>query len=212
MLLRMYCKHAIKVGLSMELIDMTPYEPDGIRTATLRLAGDSPYGRLKTESGVHRLSRVSPFDQADRRQTSFASVEVIPEAREAKLVVDPKEIEAWTCCGGGPGGQHVNKRETVACFRHIPTGISVRCQNERSQAANKVAAMGLLMAKLAKKLDEDRRTEEAKSRDAAPRAAFGGRHARTYVLSQRPAIHDHRTGKSTSQVDDVLNGDLSDLL
>jgi len=211
MLLRMYSKRVCKLGLSAEFVDMTDNDPDGIKSATLKITGDCPFGQFKREAGIHRLSRVSPFDQADRRQTSFASVEVIPDIQKSVLTVDEDDLECWTCCGGGPGGQNVNRRHTVACVKHIPTGIMVRCQNERSQEANKVIAMELLMAKLERKFNEEREAAEASLKKALPQPKFGGTQARSYILSQHPMVKDHRTDKEVLDIDAVLDGDLDDL-
>lgn len=213
MLLRMYAKRISKLNLEAEFIDFVPNKPDGIKTVTLKVTGERPFGKLKAEAGIHRLSRVSPFDQADRRQTSFAAVEIVPEANESKgLVVDPKDLETWTCCGGGPGGQNVNKRETVVNIKHLPTGISVRCQNERTQEANKAIAMELLLAKLEKKMRQEDEAKFAAMKEMAPKAAFGNEYRRTYVLSQNLGIHDHLTGKSTTEVKEVLDGDFDDIV
>jgi peptide chain release factor 2 len=212
MLLRMYAKRVAKLGLSAEFVDFSPNEPDGIKTAVLRIEGDNAFGRLKDETGVHRLSRVSPFDQADRRQTSFAAVEVVPEAaRTEGDVMEDKDLEIDFCCGGGPGGQNVNKRETTCVIKHVPTGLGVRCQNERTQEANKAMALELLRAKLLKRKkqqEEDANRLAAKSR---PQASFGNEYRRTYVLSQHPRCDCHMTGNSTLRVWDVLDGDFEGL-
>jgi peptide chain release factor 2 len=209
MLLRMYVKWADKAGLEPSLLDISYHEPDGINSATIRVSGELAFGHLKDESGVHRLSRVSPFDQADRRQTSFAAVEVIPEAPpEDELVLDPKDLEVTYCCGSGPGGQKINKTEVVAQVKHLPTGIMVRSQECRSQQENKRVALQILASKLRRLREAERDEEAAKQKALAPKAAFGNSYRRTYVLSQHPAIHDHKTDKSTTAVDSVLNGDL----
>ncbi len=212
MLMRMYVKMADRLGLGTTMIDVAPHEPDGINSVTIMVIGEA-YGRFKHEVGVHRLSRVSPFDQADRRQTSFASVDVVAEAPpEVDFAIDPKDIEVSYCCGGGPGGQAINKTEVVAKVKHLPTGIIVRSQESRVQQRNKEIALGILKSKLIKLRDEERDAEAAKQKELAPKAAFGGQHLRSYVLSQHPAIHDHRTGKSTMRIGDVLDGDLDDLV
>jgi peptide chain release factor 2 len=212
MLLRMYAKMVDKLGFEASLMDVAYHEPDGINYATIKVTG-AAYGRFKHEAGVHRLSRVSPFDQADRRQTSFAAVEVTPEAPpEVEFQIDPKEIEVDYCCGGGPGGQKINKTEVVAQVKHLPTGITVRCQETRVQQRNKEIALLILKSKLVQRRDAEREAEAAKQKELAPKAAFGGQQLRSYVLSQHPAVHDHRTGKSTTRTDDVLNGDLDDLV
>lgn len=213
MLLRMYSKHCAKLGLTAEFIDFVPNEPDGIKTVTIRVEGERAYGRLKDEAGVHRLSRVSPFDQADRRQTSFAAVEITAEAERTEVdIMLEKDLDVTTCCGGGPGGQNVNKRETTVVIKHLPTGIQVRCQNERTQETNKAVALELLRAKLMKRKRLEEEAEANRLKKAAPKAAFGNEYRRTYVLSQHPGVHDHLTDKSTTQVQDVLNGHLEELV
>lgn len=211
MLLRMYAKMANKLGLTAILVDVDYHDPDGINFATLKIAG-SAYGHFKFESGVHRLSRVSPFDQADRRQTSFAAVDVVPESPpDAEFVLNPKDLDVYYTCGTGPGGQAINKTEVVAVVKHIPTGIIVRSQETRSQQQNKQVALDILRSKLIKRREEELEAEAEKQKGATKAAAFGGQALRSYVLSQHPAVHDHRTGNSTSRVDDVLDGDLGDL-
>lgn len=213
MLLRMYSKRISKLGLQAEFIDFVENEPDGIKTVTLKVEGHLAFGHLKDEPGIYRLSRVSPYDQADRRQTSFAAIEVTPEAEEKDdEVMKVRDLDIWTCCGGGPGGQNVNKRETTVVIKHLPTGVSVRCQNERSQDANKAVALELLRAKLVKRRAAEEEVELLKQKAAAPKAAFGNEYRRTFVLSQHPGVHDHLTGKSTTRTQDVLDGDFEDIV
>lgn len=213
MLLRMYSKMASKRGLVATLIDIVYHDPDGINVATIKFDGPMAYGKVRWEVGVHRLSRVSPFDQADRRQTSFAAVEVTPEAPpEAEFALDPKELDVYYTCGTGPGGQAINKTEVVAVVKHIPTGIIVRSQECRSQQQNKVVALGILTSKLIKLRDEEREAQARGQKKAVKQAAFGGQALRSYVLSQHPAVHDHRSGRSTMRVGDVMDGDLDDLV
>lgn len=212
MLLRMYAKMASKRELVATIVDIVYHEPDGINSATLKFDGPMAYAKLKYESGVHRLSRVSPFDQADRRQTSFALVETIPEAPpEEEFDLDPKELDVYYTCGTGPGGQSINTTEVVAVVKHIPTGIIVRSQECRSQQQNKIVAMGILRSKLLRRREEERDLEASKLKKAAPKAAFGCQALRTYVLSQHPMVKDHRTGREVFDVDSVLDGDLENL-
>jgi peptide chain release factor 2 len=213
MLLRMYDKALHKMGLEHECAYLDATDDGGIRTVTLRVLGAS-YGRLRGESGVHRLSRVSPFDQADRRQTSFAKVEVIPES-EAKVLdvdvdvdVEEEDIETKACRGGGPGGQAINKKASVIMMKHKPTGIVVRCQDGRSQNHNRQVALALLKSKLAKIARDEADRKDAKKRSESPRATFGAKYRRTYVLSQHPMIHDHVTGVECQRTQSVLDGDL----
>ena len=212
-LLRMYCKWVSRCGFSAELMDIVPTKT-GIRFAMLRIKGKGAYGRLKTEQGVHRLSRVSPYDQADRRQTSFSSVEVEPDFPEAKteIVINPKELDVYYCCGSGPGGQAINKTEVVAVVKHLPTGIIVRSQATRSQQQNKEVAIGILRSKLLHAKNEEKRKLEEERQGKAPKAKFGGGRERSYVLSQHPMVCDHRTGKKVFNVAAVMEGDLSELV
>jgi len=213
MLLRMYGKWFDRLGLSAEIVDMIYNNPDGIKSVMIRVDGQRAYGQLKNETGVHRLSRVSPFDQADRRQTSFSAVEVMAEAAPSvEFAIDEKDLDVYYCCGSGPGGQAINKTEVVAVVKHLPTGIIVRSQKTRSQQQNKVDALAILKSKLISRLEDEKRSEQKEIKKAAPKAAFGNEYRRTYVLSQHPGIHDHLTDKSTTQIQDVLNGNLEDLV
>lgn len=212
MLLRMYERYARRKGLGVELLSLEPYEGDAARSVSVRLSGPGAYGLLRPEQGVHRLSRVSPYDQADRRHTSHASVEVEPEADHVTLGEDEVEVResdvrVTTCRGGGKGGQAINKTECVAVVRHHETGVVVRCQATRSQAKNREIAMGMLKAKLARLRRAQAEAEAAEKRKSAPRADFGHR-SRSYVLSQNPLVHDHRTGVKVKDVAAVMDGDL----
>ena len=186
MLLRMYFQFAQRHSLDIEMLDVSPYEPDGIRSVTVKVSGKAAFALFEREGGVHKLSRVSPYDQADRRQTSFAAVDVEPEAGKEVMVEDSEiersEIEVTTCRGGGPGGQNVNKIESVAIVKHLPTGIVVRCQIERSQGRNRELAVEILKAKLLalRKAKEDK--AKAENRAISPRADFGSGTRRVYVL------------------------------
>lgn len=212
MLLRMYYKYAKRHELELEMIDMVPYDPDGIRSVTLRVSGPKAYRLFKSESGVHRLSRVSPYDQADRRQTSRALVDVEPEPEKTEdAVLLERDLDVVAICGSGPGGQNVNKRHTTVVAKHLPTGLVVRCQNERSQAANRVVALELLAAKLRRLREGEQDKINEEKRDSLPDADFGTR-SRSYVLSQHPLVKDHRTGKETTDVDAVMNGELEGLI
>lgn len=218
MLLRMYEKYARRMGLEIETMDLDPYESDGLRSVTARVSGKGAFKAFRYEGGIHRLSRVSPYDQADRRQTSRARVQVEQAAAESEiglgaedLEISEAEVDVKTCRGGGPGGQAINKTACVAIVKHKPTGISVRCQATRSQQKNREIAMDLLRAKLwAIRRAIVEREEEVK-RKAAPKADFGNRD-RTYVLSQHPQVVDHRTGKKVMDVDAIMEGRLDLLL
>ena len=209
MLLRMYYKHAKRQGLTVELVDLVPYEPSGIRSVVFKVSGIGAFKCFRNEAGVHRLSRVSPYDQADRRQTSFAAVEVEPEAEpEEEFMIPEKDLEIEFCCGGGPGGQAVNKKTVVAMVRHIPTGIVVRSQNGRSQSHNKETAISIIHAKLLGMKNKEKEATEKEKREKVAKADFGNK-SRSYVLSQHPQIVDHRTGKKVMDVDAVLNGNIN---
>lgn len=207
MLLRMYYYYAKKKGLTIELLDSDPYEPSGLRSVVISIKGHNAFNWFESETGVHRLSRVSPYDQADRRQTSRALVIIEPEVLETRIEMNEKDIEKKTCCGGGKGGQNINKVETVVMLKHIPTSLRVRCQAERSQEANRKIAVNMLMAKIIALKEKEKNQEKQEKQALLPKADFGYK-TRTYVLSQNPQVIDHRTGKKIADVKAVLNGDL----
>jgi len=211
MLLRMYYLYAKKNGLQAELLDSDPYEPSGLRSVVISIKGENVFNFFSMETGVHRLSRVSPFDQADRRQTSRALVVIEPEVTEKAIEISEKDMEITTCCGSGPGGQNTNKVETVVMIKHVPTGLRVRCQAERSQEANKKIALNMIATKVVALQQQQKDKKEADKRAKLPKADFGER-SRTYVLSQHPQVIDHRTGKKTANVKAVLEGDLEIVL
>jgi peptide chain release factor 2 len=206
-LLRMYYLYAKKNGLQTELLDSDPYEPSGLRSVVISIKGENAFKFFSIETGVHRLSRVSPYDQADRRQTSRALVVIEPEVAEKTMEFFEKDIEITTCCGSGPGGQNTNKVETVVMIKHIPTDLRVRCQAERSQEANKKIALDMIAAKVMDLQRKQKNEKEAEKRAKLPKADFGER-SRTYVLSQHPQVIDHRTGKKTANIKTVLEGNL----
>ena len=211
MLLRMYEKYAKRKGLETECLDFDPYEPDGLRSVVLAVRGRGALSAFRDEEGVHRLSRVSPYDQADRRQTSRAAVIVESDKGvRPDIRVRDEDLEIKTCCGGGPGGQNVNRVETVVMMKHIPTGIRVRCQAERSQEANRKIAMDMMAAKLAALRDRTEQEERDRRQAGRPKADFGVR-SRSYVLSQHPMVKDHQTGREVCDTAAIMDGDL-DLL
>jgi peptide chain release factor 2 len=207
MLLRMYLRWAERRGFTTEVADLSPGEGAGIKSATVITAGPFAYGYLKGERGVHRLVRLSPFDAAHRRHTSFALVDVIPEVEDVEVALREDELRVETYRAGGAGGQNVNKVETAVRITHLPTGLVVQCQNERSQHANKLTAMRLLRAKLAELQEEQQAQRLAELRGEFKEAAWGNQ-IRSYVLHPYTLVKDHRTAAETGNAAAVLDGDL----
>lgn len=212
MLLRMYTRWAEKRGYKVALIDESPGEEAGLKSATIEIAGLNAYGWLKTESGVHRLVRISPYDSNARRHTSFASVSVTPMIDDnITIEVNEKDIKVDTFRASGAGGQHVNKTDSAVRFTHIPTGIVVACQQERSQHKNRAKAMEMLKARLYEM--ELRKREEASASVEAQKTDIGfGHQIRSYVLHPYQLVKDLRTEVETSQTQSVLDGDLDKFL
>jgi peptide chain release factor 2 len=212
MLERMMIRFAERKGWKVEVLDETPAEEAGIKNATLTVTGDYAYGLLKAEDGVHRLVRVSPFDANGRRQTSFAAITITPDIDDdIEVEINEVDLKIDTYRAGGAGGQHVNKTDSAVRITHMPTGIVVQCQNERSQHSNKAKAMKLLRARL---YDYELAKREAKAaEDAKARLKIEwGSQIRSYVLFPYQQVNDHRTELKTSNVDGVLDGDLDDLI
>lgn len=209
MLLRMYIRWAEDRGYKVEEIDRTDGEEAGIKSVTLTITGRRAFGYLKSEKGVHRLVRLSPFDSAHRRHTSFAQVEVLPELEEndGEVVINPTELEINTYKSSGAGGQNVQKNETAIRIRHIPTGIVVTCQNERSQTQNRENALKVLRAKLYEMKMEERAKELSDLRGEYKKAEFGNQ-IRSYVLHPYQMVKDHRTNYESGNTGAVLDGDL----
>jgi peptide chain release factor 2 len=208
MLLRMYQRWAAGRGFGAELLEASPGEEAGLKSATFSVKGENAYGILKAERGVHRLVRLSPFDQAHRRQTSFAQVVVAPLlADDAAVEIDDNDLRIDTYRASGAGGQHVNKTDSAVRITHLPTGIVVQCQNERSQMANKDTAMKVLRSRLAELQEEQREAELAKERGEAQNTGFGSQ-IRSYVLHPYQMVKDLRTGHETGNTQAVLDGDL----
>ena len=208
MLLRMYQRWAADRGLQADLIEASPGEEAGLKSATFTVRGENAYGILKAERGVHRLVRLSPFDQAHRRQTSFAQVVVAPLlADDAKVELDENDLRIDTYRASGAGGQHVNKTDSAVRITHLPSGIVVQCQNERSQTANKDTAMKVLRSRLAELQEEQREAELAKERGAAQNTGFGSQ-IRSYVLHPYQMVKDLRTNHEVGNAQGVLDGDL----
>jgi peptide chain release factor 2 len=208
MLLRMYLRWAERQGFATEMIEYQPAEEAGIKSATFTVNGDYAYGLLTSEIGVHRLVRISPFDQQSRRHTSFASVFVSPEIDESiEIEIKPEEIRVDTYRSGGKGGQHVNTTDSAVRITHFPTGIVVACQNERSQHKNREKAMKVLRSKLYEFELEKKRAATQKLEDSKLDIDFGSQ-IRSYVLHPYRLVKDHRTKTEVGDVDRVLDGDL----
>lgn len=212
MLYRMYMRWAEINDYTAKVLDFLPGDEAGIKSVTISISGPYAYGYLKAEAGVHRLVRISPFDSAGRRHTSFCSVDVIPQISDAgEIEIDPKDLEIDTYRSGGAGGQHVNKTDSAVRITHIPTGIVVQCQNERSQHANKETAMNMLMSKLvALKLQKQKEELEAIRGEKAENT--WGSQIRSYVFCPYTMVKDHRTGLETGNVDAVMDGAIQDFI
>jgi peptide chain release factor 2 len=214
MLLRMYARWAEREGIQAELDEVQPGEEAGIKSATFIVRGTNVYGLLSAERGVHRLVRLSPFDQAHRRHTSFASLDVIPllpEEREDDIQIDPKDLRIDTYHASSAGGQHVNVTDSAVRIVHLPTGIVAACQNERSQMQNRAVAMRILKARLAERYRQEREQEIEKLRGDRMKNEFGSQ-IRSYVLHPYRLVKDHRTGLEIGNVDAVLDGDIEPLI
>ena len=208
MVLRMEMRWAEKRGFDAELLEASPGEEAGIKSATFLVKGENAYGLYASEKGVHRLVRLSPFDAAHRRQTSFAGVEVSPVVGEIDdIAIDDDDLQIDTYRASGAGGQHVNKTDSAVRITHKPTGIVVQCQNERSQSSNKAEAMTMLRSKLLELEERKRREEIAKERGEAQDVNFGSQ-IRSYVLHPYSMVKDHRTDFEMGDTARVLDGDL----
>jgi peptide chain release factor 2 len=208
MVLRMLMRWAEGRGFKVELLEASPGEEAGIKSATFRAAGENAYGLFNAEKGVHRLVRLSPFDAANRRQTSFAGVEVAPVVDEiGEVDINDDDLQVDTYRASGAGGQHVNKTDSAVRITHRPTNIVVQCQNERSQSANRDTAMKMLRAKLLELEERKRREEIAKEKGDAQDVNFGSQ-IRSYVLHPYTMVKDHRTNHEVGNAQGVLDGDL----
>lgn len=209
MLMRMYTRFAEKNDYKVELIELTDGDSAGIKSATLQISGPYAYGNLKAESGVHRLVRISPFDANAKRHTSFASVFVWPEVDDnIEVEVKDEDLRVDTYRASGAGGQHINKTDSAVRMTHIPTGIVVQCQNQRSQHANRDKAMKMLKAALYEKELEERNREKDEL-NSGKMANEWGSQIRSYVMHPYQMVKDHRTNEETGKVDNVMDGDLS---
>jgi peptide chain release factor 2 len=208
MVLRMEMRWAEKRGFQVELLELSPGEEAGIKSATFRVKGENAYGLYGAEKGVHRLVRLSPFDSANRRQTSFAGVEVSPVVEgSADVEIDDDDLQIDTYRASGAGGQHVNKTDSAVRITHRPTGIVVQCQNERSQSSNKATAMAMLRSRLIELEERKRREEIAREKGEAQDVNFGSQ-IRSYVLHPYTMVKDHRTDYEMGDANRVLAGDL----
>jgi peptide chain release factor 2 len=208
MLVRMYVRWAERHGFKAEIVETTPGEEAGIRSATLTVEGPYAYGYLKTERGTHRLVRISPFDFQKRRQTSFALVDPTPQVQDdAEIEIRPEELKIDTYRATGAGGQNVNKTETAVRITHLPSGIVVSCQNERSQLQNRETAMRILKARLLEKRVLEQEAEQARERGEM-RSADWGSQIRSYVLHPYTLVKDHRTSVEVGDPTRVLDGDI----
>jgi peptide chain release factor 2 len=210
MLLRMYLKWAERHGFETEIVDQSPGEEAGLKSATLIVRGPHAYGRLRSEHGVHRLVRISPFDQNHRRHTSFALVEVMPELEssdEDAVVINPQDLRIDTYRSTGAGGQHVNKTDSAVRITHLPTGIVVTCQNERSQMKNREMAMKVLKARLFQRQQQEAAEQMEQIRGQVMPAEFGSQ-IRNYVLQPYTLVKDVRTGLEVGNAQAVLDGEI----
>jgi peptide chain release factor 2 len=212
MLLRMYLRYCERRGFKTEFTEYQPGEDAGLKSATLSVVGDYAYGYLKAESGIHRLVRLSPFDANSRRHTSFCSVFVFPELDDSvEVAVEEKDIKVDTFRASGAGGQHINKTDSAIRITHLPTGIVVACQNQRSQHANRATAMQQLKARLYE-MERRKKEEEAAAFSEDKKEIGWGSQIRSYVLHPYRMVKDHRTGCETGNTDAVLDGDLDDFI
>jgi peptide chain release factor 2 len=208
MLLRMYSRYVERAGWNMTIVDSVEGEEAGYRSVTARVVGPYAYGYLSAEVGVHRLVRISPFDAAARRHTSFASVDCLPEIEDAgEIAINEEDLKIDFFRAGGAGGQHVNKTSSAVRLTHVPTGIVVQCQNERSQHQNRATAMEMLRARLKRLQQQERDKEIAKLYGQKGEIAWGNQ-IRSYVLQPYTLVKDHRTDCETAKAQDVLDGDL----
>ncbi len=212
MLLRMYTRYAEKQGYSLKTTDVLFGEEAGIKNITVLIEGEYAYGYLKAERGVHRLVRISPFDANKRRHTSFASVDVIPVIEEAEVKIEDKDLKIDTFRASGPGGQHMQKTDSAVRITHIPTGIAVQCQNERSQHQNKETAMRILKARIYELETEKKERELLKQYGGEKKKIEWGSQIRSYVMHPYNMVKDHRTDYQTGDTAKVMDGGLDEFI
>ena len=212
MLYRMYTRYAERVGYKVVELDKLAGDEAGIKSVTFKVIGENAYGYLKAEKGVHRLVRISPFDANARRHTSFASLEVMPEIEnQNEIKINPEDLKIDTYRSGGAGGQHVNKTESAIRITHIPTGIIVQCQNERSQIQNREQAMAMLVSKLIEKQERERLEKETELKGDLKKIEWGSQ-IRSYVFCPYTMVKDHRTGCETGNISAVMDGDIEQFI
>ena len=212
MLFRMYSRYTERQGYKLSVLDLQNGDDAGIKSVSFLVSGENAYGYLKSEKGVHRLVRISPFDANSRRHTSFASVEVMPEIiNDDEIKINPDELRIDTFRSSGAGGQYINKTDSAIRITHLPTGIVVACQTERSQIQNKESAMKMLYSKLAE-LKEQQEQQELKDIQGTLKKIEWGSQIRSYVFCPYTMVKDHRTDYETSSIEKVMDGDIQDFI